>query len=224
MQFVMDETTARAVRGIDQEMSGEAFRSYRGKRLLDILVVLTILPLLITLIFMLALLVALDGANPFFIQRRLGRDGRAFRMIKLRTMVPDAEQYLRHYLATTPRARSEWEQFQKLSHDPRITPIGRILRQTSLDELPQFLNVLLGHMSLVGPRPMMPDQAELYPGRAYYLMRPGITGPWQVSDRNAVTFAERARYDLSYFHAQSLLTDLRYLVLTTLVVCRRSGR
>ena len=145
-------------------------------------------------------------------------------MIKLRTMVPDAERRLAEFLATNSCARSEWEQFQKLSRDPRITPVGRILRQTSLDELPQFLNVLFGQMSLVGPRPMMPAQAALYPGRAYYLMRPGITGPWQVSDRNAVTFAERSRYDLGYYEGQSLMTDLRYLVLTMRTVCRRSGR
>ncbi len=224
MQFVMEETTAGAVSGLDYGTSGDAFRSYRGKRILDILVVLAILPLLSTLILVLALLVALDGANPFFLQRRLGRDGRVFRMIKLRTMVPDAERRLAEFLATNSCARSEWEQFQKLSRDPRITPVGRILRQTSLDELPQFLNVLLGQMSLVGPRPMMPAQAALYPGRAYYLMRPGITGPWQVSDRNAVTFAERSRYDLGYYEGQSLMTDLRYLVLTMRTVCRRSGR
>ncbi|MFV0333431.1 MAG: sugar transferase [Tropicimonas sp.] len=220
----MAKTTAAASNGLDCRNKDGMIRSYTGKRLLDLLAVIAALPFLSVLIAGLAALVALDGANPFFVQRRLGRDGRIFRMIKLRTMVPDAERRLEEYLAANPEAKREWEQFQKLSHDPRITRIGRLLRQTSLDELPQFLNVLFGHMSLVGPRPMMPDQAELYPGKAYYRMRPGITGPWQVSDRNSVSFAERARYDLSYFEAQSFLSDLRYIVLTMLTVCRMSGR
>ena len=199
-------------------------RSYPGKRLFDLLIVSAALPILIPVIALLASLVALDGANPFFLQRRVGRDGSLFRMIKLRSMVPDAEMRLRAHLEADSSALIEWERFQKLDQDPRVTWFGKLLRRTSLDELPQFLNVLVGDMSLVGPRPIMPDQAELYPGTAYYRMRPGITGPWQVSDRNTVTFADRAKYDLRYLETQSLATDLGFLARTVWTVCKMSGR
>ncbi|WP_256369778.1 sugar transferase [Tropicimonas sp. IMCC6043] len=197
---------------------------YPGKRAFDLLLVFLAMPLLLSLIGVLAILVAMDGGNPFFLQRRVGRNGRVFRMIKLRTMVPDAERCLQSHLDASPEAQSEWDRFQKLSGDPRVTAIGQVLRRTSLDELPQFFNVLAGDMSLVGPRPMLAEQAGLYPGRAYYRMRPGITGPWQVSDRNAVSFADRAKYDLMYYRSQSLLSDLGYLFRTIWTVCRMSGR
>lgn len=197
---------------------------YFGKRALDLLLVCLAMPVLVSLIGLLAIIVAMDGGNPFFLQRRVGRDGRVFRMIKLRTMVPDAERRLKDYLAGNPAARLEWDRFQKLSTDPRVTAIGQILRRTSLDELPQCLNVLAGDMSLVGPRPILTEQAMLYPGQAYYRMRPGITGPWQVSDRNTVSFAERANYDMLYFRTQSFAVDLGYLFRTIGTVCRMSGR
>ncbi|MDV7142213.1 sugar transferase [Tropicimonas sp. TH_r6] len=198
--------------------------SYTGKRALDLALVVMTFPLLMAVVAMMASVVALDGANPFFLQRRIGRNGRSFRMIKLRTMVPEAENRLQTYLKSDPAARLEWEQFQKLTRDPRVTWIGSILRRTSLDELPQFLNVLFGDMSLVGPRPILPAQTEIYPGSAYYRMRPGVTGPWQVSERNEVSFADRAKYDLNYLETQSVFGDLRYLALTILAVCRLSGR
>ena len=122
-----------------------------------------------------------------------------------------------------PEARLEWNSTQKLKADPRITRLGRLLRKTSMDELPQLWNVLIGDMSLVGPRPMMPSQRSLYNGTAYYALRPGITGPWQVSERNEVEFSQRAEFDREYEENVSLLTDLRLLVATTQVVIRGTG-
>ena len=123
---------------------------------------------------------------------------------------------LEDYLGANPVARVEWDEHQKLKDDPRITAAGRLIRKTSLDELPQLWNILRGDMSLVGPRPMMPQQAELYPGRDYYLLRPGLTGFWQISDRNETSFAARAAYDTQYCRRVSLLTDI-------LVLSPRSG-
>ncbi len=199
--------------------------AYRGglKRALDLLAVLMVsLPVLLVLL-PLVLLVALDGGKPFFVQERLGRGGRVFRMIKLRTMVPDADRVLAATLAADPAARAEWDHHQKLRRDPRVTRIGGLLRRTSLDELPQLLNVALGHMSLVGPRPMLPSQREIYPGTEYFEMRPGITGFWQISERHESSFADRAAFDRRYHEEQSLLTDLRVLWATVGVVGAATG-
>jgi lipopolysaccharide/colanic/teichoic acid biosynthesis glycosyltransferase len=138
-------------------------------------------------------------------------------------MVPGAEARLAAHLAADPAARAEWDRSQKLREDPRVTPLGRLLRRSSLDELPQLWNVLAGDMSLVGPRPMMPCQQALYPGEAYYRLRPGLTGPWQVSDRHASAFADRARFDRDYEQALSLATDLRILAATLRAVLRGTG-
>jgi lipopolysaccharide/colanic/teichoic acid biosynthesis glycosyltransferase len=144
-------------------------------------------------------------------------------MLKLRTMVPDADRMLEQFLDRNPEARLEWNSTQKLKADPRITPVGRLLRKTSMDELPQLWNVLIGDMSLVGPRPMMPSQRSLYSGVAYYALRPGITGPWQVSDRNEVEFSKRAEFDREYEEDISLLTDLGLLLATMRVVIKGTG-
>ena len=126
-------------------------------------------------------------------------------------------------LDQTLAARAEWDASQKLRDDPRITRVGRILRRTSLDELPQLWNVLRGDMSLVGPRPMMPSQRSLYPGRAYFALRPGLTGLWQVSKRNEASFAERASFDDDYYRRLSFALDARVLVATVRVVLRATG-
>ncbi|WP_425074365.1 sugar transferase [Sagittula sp. S175] len=193
------------------------------KRALDVtLVLLAALPvLMITAVF--AVLVALDGNNPFYTQTRVGRNDRAFRMWKLRSMVPNADALLEAHLSANPDARAEWDRDQKLRHDPRITPIGRLIRKTSIDELPQLWNVLIGDMSLVGPRPMMPSQKPIYPGTAYYSLRPGITGFWQTSVRNESSFAERARFDSDYLRDISFGTDLRVLLKTVRVVIHGTG-
>lgn len=198
------------------------YRAY-GKRALDILAVcLLALPALL-IILPAALLIARDGAPPFYRQERLGQNGRHFWIWKLRTMVNDAEARLDACLAADPDAQAEWETTQKLRHDPRITPIGRILRKTSMDELPQLLNVMRGKMSLVGPRPMMVSQKALYPGDAYFRMRPGITGPWQISARNETSFAARAHFDTDYDRDLSLWTDISILLRTVKVVLRGTG-
>lgn len=200
--------------------------SYRThvKRALDIALVLVVLPVVLPLVLLLALLVALDGGRPFYEQERLGQGGRRFRMWKLRSMVADADAALAAHLAADPAARAEWDRDQKLRDDPRITRLGRIIRRTSLDELPQVWNVLAGDMSLVGPRPMLPEQRALYPGHAYFRLRPGLTGAWQVSDRNRTTFAARAEFDRAYDIALSLTADLAIIAATVGVVLRATGR
>ena len=193
------------------------------KRALDVALVLAASLPILMLVGLLALLVALDGGRPFYVQARLGRGGRVFRMWKLRSMVPDADLALARHLDADPAAQAEWALSQKLRQDPRVTRMGALLRKSSLDELPQFWNVLKGDMALVGPRPMMPDQRDLYPGTAYFRLRPGITGPWQVSSRNASSFADRARFDADYDRGLSLGTDLGLLAATVRVVLKGTG-
>lgn len=194
------------------------------KRSLDILLVLLAAPFVVPTIIILAAMIAARGHSPFFRQERVGKGGHIFTMWKLRTMVPNADKRLKEYLERNDEARREWEAFQKLKSDPRITQLGHFLRKSSLDELPQLWNVLKGEMSLVGPRPMMPDQSALYPGHAYYALRPGMTGLWQVSDRNASTFAQRAEFDDVYERTLSFATDVRVLVATVGVVFRCTGK
>jgi lipopolysaccharide/colanic/teichoic acid biosynthesis glycosyltransferase len=198
---------------------------YRGffKRGLDILLVLLAAPFVLPVVLLLSLMITRDGGSAFYSQDRIGRGGRVFRLWKLRSMVVAADAKLEAYLAADPAARAEWDQHQKLKDDPRITAAGRLIRKASLDELPQLWNVLIGDMSLVGPRPMMPHQRELYPGRDYYRMRPGLTGFWQISDRNHTTFAARAAYDTQYCRRQSLITDLLVMLATVWVVIRGTG-
>ena len=193
------------------------------KRLLDIVLTLLGAPIVVPLVALLALMIACDGGSPFYVQDRVGRDGRIFKMWKLRSMVLRAESRLADHLAQDPSAKTEWDSTQKLKSDPRITGFGRLLRKSSMDELPQLWNVMIGDMSLVGPRPMMTCQQPLYPGSAYYKLRPGITGSWQVSERNKSTFADRARFDALYDRELSLMTDLRLLKATFRVVLRATG-
>ncbi len=202
-----------------------SLKTYRafGKRAFDIVCVLMALPAVLPVMLIMMILVATDGGNPFYSQMRVGRHGKSYRMWKLRSMVQDADAKLKDYLESNPEAKREWDHSQKLKRDPRITRVGRFLRKCSLDELPQLWNVLRGDMSLVGPRPMMVEQRDLYPGRDYYALRPGITGLWQVSSRNESSFADRARYDAVYNRELSFSTDLRLIVATVGVVCRATG-
>lgn len=193
------------------------------KRVLDILVVLLSAPAVLLVVAVLCVLISRDGASPFYAQDRVGKNGRIFRMWKLRSMVLNADAQLESYLAANPARRLEWDEHQKLRHDPRITRIGRLIRKTSLDELPQLWNVLIGDMLIVGPRPMMPNQKALYPGRGYYALRPGITGYWQISVRNESSFAERANFDTKYLRELSLWTDLRVMLCTFRVVFCGTG-
>lgn len=193
------------------------------KRGLDVTLVLVSAPITVPVIALCALLVARDGHAPLFRQARVGRDGRIFKLVKLRSMVPDAEARLAAHTAADPAARAEWDRYQKLRNDPRITPLGNLLRRTSLDELPQLWNVLTGDMSLVGPRPMMENQRPLYPGTAYYQLRPGLTGLWQISARNQTSFANRSTFDTEYGRSVTLLQDLAILCKTVAVVLRQTG-
>jgi lipopolysaccharide/colanic/teichoic acid biosynthesis glycosyltransferase len=194
------------------------------KRFMDVLLVLIALPIILPTVLCLAALIAAQGHSPFYRQERVGRGGLAFTMWKLRSMVPNADKRLQDHLASDEQAKREWDTFQKLECDPRITPLGRMLRKSSLDELPQLWNVLVGDMSLVGPRPMLPEQKPLYPGHAYFLLRPGVTGLWQISDRNASTFAQRAEFDAVYERELSFVTDVKVLVATVGVVFRCTGK
>jgi lipopolysaccharide/colanic/teichoic acid biosynthesis glycosyltransferase len=200
-----------------------AFYPGPGKRLFDIVFVLFFAVPMFLIVTLLALLVATDGRSPFYTQKRVGLNGKVFRMYKLRSMVTDADKVLADYLASNPAARAEWDRDQKLKNDPRVTWVGRLIRKTSLDELPQFFNVLKGDMSVVGPRPMMCEQQALYPGTEYYEMRPGITGLWQTSVRNESSFEQRAEYDREYFFKMSLTTDLKLVLRTLGVVMRATG-
>ncbi len=141
-------------------------------------------------------------------------------------MVPNAEEKLLKYLASNPEAQAEWNRDHKLAHDPRVTRFGKFLRSSSLDELPQIWNVLIGEMSFVGPRPVVRAEIIKYGKHrtAYLLMRPGITGLWQVSGRNDVTYEERVEMDVQYLREQSFFTDVRLLLLTVRSVLARTGR
>lgn len=195
-----------------------------GKRLLDLFLVLISLPVTLPLVAVCALALWAESGRPFYTQSRLGRGGRTFRILKLRTMVRDADQLLHQYLRDDPALREEWQQTQKLKNDPRITPVGRLLRATSLDELPQLWNVAMGDMSLVGPRPMMPDQLSLYGDpHAYFALRPGITGIWQVSVRNEAGFASRGQADTEYLQGLTFARDLGLIWRTLGVVMKGTG-
>ncbi|MDS9466345.1 sugar transferase [Paracoccus sp. MBLB3053] len=190
---------------------------------MDVLAILMAAPIVLPVVAILALIILCQGGKPFYTQLRIGRSGRSFRLWKLRTMVENADQKLVEYLAQDPAAKAEWDSTQKLKNDPRITPIGHFLRKSSLDELPQLWNVFLGDMSLVGPRPMMLDQAQLYPGADYYHLRPGVTGLWQISDRNDSTFAARATFDAQYAAEMSFAADVSIIAKTAGVVLRCTG-
>ena len=193
------------------------------KRVLDVTAVALAAPVVLPVVAVLAIAVKRDGGSAFYSQVRVGKDGRRFRMWKLRSMVSDADAMMEDYLDAHPEAREEWNRTQKLKHDPRITPVGHLIRQTSLDELPQLWNVFIGDMSLVGPRPMMTCQQAIYPGIAYYALRPGCTGYWQTAGRNRTTFEARAQYDDAYEADLSLWTDLRVLMRTVGVMLRGTG-
>ncbi len=218
-----DVETNASARFVTSEISlSGPYRNF-FKRFFDLVLVLIAAPVLVPLIGILALVVSLSGGTPFYSQMRVGRDGRHFRMWKLRTMIRDADAALVDFLQDNPHARAEWDSTQKLKDDPRITRFGRLLRKTSMDELPQLFNVLNGTMSLVGPRPMMVQQKADYHGHAYFTLRPGITGLWQVTDRNNCTFADRVGFDNDYSRTLSLKTDISILWRTVGVVMRATG-
>lgn len=182
--------------------------------------------LILPLVAAIAILIKLQSPGPvFFCQDRIGRNGSRFRVWKFRTMICDADKALAEYLAANPAAREEYARVHKLKDDPRITSIGHWLRKTSLDELPQLWNVLLGQMTLVGPRPIMPFESAKYGDRFKYYCAatPGMTGLWQVSGRNDTTYDERVYLDTLYVSSWSVWLDMYILVLTIKVVLFRQG-
>ena len=196
------------------------------KRGLDIALVLLAAPSLGLTCLLLALWIRLDSGGPvLFGQRRVGRGGEHFITWKFRTMRPNAELELAAYLAAHPEAAAEWTLTRKLRADPRVTAPGRLLRRLSLDELPQLWNVLRGEMSLVGPRPITPDELALYAEKShlYTRVRPGITGLWQVSGRSALNYNERVKLDTYYARNWSIWLDLVLLARTVVTVVAARG-
>ncbi len=183
---------------------------------------LVLAPVFLTIV---VLIKQADGGPAFYGHTRVGQRGARFKCWKFRSMRPNSQQLLDDYLAANPGAAREWQETQKLRDDPRVTPIGRFLRETSLDELPQLWNVLRGEMSLVGPRPVLRNELDRYGrDRKYYLLvRPGITGLWQVSGRSTTTYDARVRLDRDYVRQWSLLKDLDILLRTVDVVRGRDG-
>ncbi len=196
------------------------------KRIFDLVVTLCGLVVVLPIGLIIAALIYIDNPGPvLFAHRRVGKHGKEFPCYKFRSMIVGAEDVLKNYLANNPEAREEWERDFKLKDDPRITKIGHFLRKTSLDELPQLLNVLKGEMSLVGPRPIIKKEIEKYGSyiNDFFLVPPGITGVWQVSGRSDTTYEERVQMDSWYVHNWSVWIDIVYLVRTVGVVLMRKG-
>jgi len=195
------------------------------KRAVDVFGALVGLIVFGPLMIIIAIALAFQHGPVFFAHERLGKGGRKFRCLKFRTMAPDAEQRLNAVLKTDPDARREWEADHKLKCDPRVTPIGRFLRETSLDELPQFLNILRGEMSIVGPRPITQSEVDKY-GDSFALYaqcKPGVTGLWQVSGRNNLSYEKRVELDSEYAKHHTFVEDVKIMLRTFGVVIFRIG-
>ena len=197
-----------------------------GIRAFDICVSTLALAAFLPVLLLVALTIWLSSPGPvLFVQQRMGRGGKTFPCLKFRSMAINAQELLEQLLATDPQARAEWARDQKLRKDPRVTPVGGLLRKTSLDELPQLLNVLLGHMSIVGPRPIIAGEIERYGARYedYCSVRPGITGLWQISGRNDVSYDTRIRLDSLYARRKSLGYDMTICLRTIPAVLGSNG-
>ena len=194
------------------------FKYYKlTKNFFDLLISLLFIIALIPLFLMISLLIKLSSRGPiFFLQKRIGKNNIPFKCIKFRTMYPEAKDILENLLLNDSLLKKEYEETHKIKNDPRITPIGKLLRKTSLDELPQFFNVLMGEMSIVGPRPIVKDEKKKYGKnlKKVLLIKPGITGLWQVSGRNNLTYKRRVMLDINYVENYNFLMDLRILFRT----------
>jgi len=197
-----------------------------AKRVLDLAIAIPLLIFVLPLMIGVAIAIKIsDGGPVLFRHERFGRAGRTFICYKFRTMVTNASERLRLVLENDPEARAEWSVDHKLQNDPRITPLGKFLRRSSLDELPQLFNVIRGDMSLVGPRPITASEIAKYSGSySYYTStRPGVTGLWQVSGRNQTTYAERVALDVEYVRSWTILTDVIILIRTIPAVILSRG-
>jgi len=209
-----------------EELPSDLFRYRVVKRSLDIFLILLAAPLLFLTLGAVALVVMLSSPGPiFYSHRRIRKNGAFFSMWKFRTMCVNSAEVLEEYLSHHPDARVEWNKTHKLRHDPRITPIGSFLRRYSLDELPQMWNVLAGHMSLVGPRPIVAAEVEKYADsfECYCRVRPGLTGLWQVSGRSELAYSERVALDCEYVNRWSMRKDFKILLKTFNVVINQDG-
>jgi Undecaprenyl-phosphate galactose phosphotransferase WbaP len=197
-----------------------------GKRAIDIAIAMAVLVFTLPLLVTVAALIWLQDRGPvFFRQTRCGRGGKPFTCYKFRTMKIDALAALQEVLITDPKAAAEWERDQKLKRDPRVTWIGKFLRKSSLDELPQLFNILRGDMSIIGPRPVTYDELPRYGNKlAYYTAtRPGVTGLWQVNGRNLLSYQERVEYDAQYVKNWTAAQDIKILVKTVPAVLLAKG-
>ncbi len=179
----------------------------------------------ITIFLWIANKILKDGGPIFYTQERIGKNGKIFKLYKYRSMVVGADEKLEKYLEENEEARKEYKEYKKLKDDPRVTKIGKFIRRTSIDEFPQFINVLKGDMSLVGPRPYLPKEKEEINGFFKYItsVKPGITGLWQISGRSETTFTDRLTIDMNYYSNHSLKTDIKILYKTVKNVVKKEG-
>jgi len=199
------------------------------RRLIDIIISLLVLIILFPFFVLIAvLIVILDGTPIFYIQKRVGKDGKLIKIIKFRTMKQNSEKILENFLKENPSLAKEWKKYRKLKKDPRVTKIGKFLRKYSLDELPQFINVLKGDMTLIGPRPYIVEElkeANISEKELNKLLsvKPGITGLWQVEKRNNSSLRGRVKIDLLYIKRKNFLLDLKILLKTLVVIVKGKG-
>lgn len=197
-----------------------------AKRFIDFVLASAVLIFALPLMALIALIIKMsDGGPVLYGHRRAGRDGKEFVCLKLRTMRVDAAERLADLLERDPLAAAEWAQFRKLRNDPRVTPIGRLLRKSSLDELPQLFNILAGDMSVIGPRPVTVEETKFYGDDSIYYsaVRPGVLGLWQVKGRNELSYEQRIDYDVEYVRDWSLWMDFKILFLAIPVVLFGKG-
>ena len=204
-----------------------SLKSYQVKLFIDKVVAVVALVILFPLMLFVAFIVRTDGRQIFFKHERVGYGGKAFGCYKFRTMKCDSEEILKNHLMNNEEAAAEWKEHHKLCNDPRITKVGVFLRRSRLDELPQFINLLKGEMSLVGPRPVTQYELERYYkqyAKCYLSVVPGIFGPWQLQGRNLVSYFERVQIDVGYISNWSLWNDFKILFASIPVILRFSGR
>ena len=211
---------------LTHDISIRKYLYFGVKRLFDILIALIgclfLLPVI--LIVKISYLLHKDFDSIFFRQKRIGKNGKEFNLYKFRSMVPNADEVLKELLKD-PKYKEEWNLNQKFEHDPRITSMGNILRKTSLDELPQFINILIGDMSLIGPRPLVPGELDSHNGNheLYESVRPGISGWWAANGRSATTYERRLELEYYYVQHCSLILDIRCVFRTIKVVIFKTG-
>jgi exopolysaccharide production protein ExoY len=196
------------------------------KRVFDVSAAACGLVFISPIFLLIMLLVKLSDRGPaFYGHRRIGHNGQTFRCLKFRTMVVNGDAVLKEHFRNNPAAQEEWRLTRKLQNDPRVTAVGSVLRKLSLDELPQLINILRGDMSIVGPRPVVEEELELYEASAIYYLRarPGLTGLWQISGRNDVSYAQRVAFDTHYVKNWSMVRDISIIAKTIPAVCLSRG-